>query len=231
MATNDVWQLTVKGFVHGSDHIHTLHFLEVAGPLLGTDLLTSYTGAPLTAYRALFAPAATPVQQIEARKVCGAVPLPAPSIHVPASGSQVGTRSGMSGQMVASYEAALVNEKGSLAGRRYSGRFFIGGLYQSDTYGNDIQSAYLTLLDGYLAALRTAYMLPSGGLAWRLFAFSSLLANGDPLHTRRNPVPGGARIADPVTAVSCEQAGSFVMQLVASTRATTMRSRKLGHGN
>jgi hypothetical protein len=230
MATNDVWMLTVKGTVAETTHIHTLHFLEVAGPLLGQDLLDSYTGAPLTAYRSCFAIYHAPVEQITAQKVCGSLPLPSPDLYAPAPAAQVGTRGTGASEGEPAFLAALVTEKGMSAGRRYSGRFFLGGLYESDVQGNYITDAYKAVVQGYLNALAAAYIPPGGGLAWRLFCYSELLGEGDPNHTKRNPA-GGARLADPVAAVPCQQAGSPTRALILSGRPTTMRSRKVGHGS
>jgi hypothetical protein len=229
MATNDVWQLSVQGTVSETMHIHTLHFLEVAGPLLGSDLITAYSAAPLTAYRAWFSTFANPVQKITAQKVCGTVPLPAPDENFPTVANSAGTRSTGVVQPSPAFLATLVNERGTLAGRRYSGRFFLGGMYEDDQESNLLSAACVTRAQAYCSALAAAFIPPGGGLAWRLFAFSELLADGDPLHTRRNPA-GGARIADPVTAVPCQQAGSPVASLVVNPRPTTMRSRKYGHG-
>lgn len=229
MVTNDVWLLTVQGMVTETMHVHTLHFRENAGESSGVDLITAYTAAPLTAYRGMFSQYTFPVQLIRAQKVCGSVPLPSANELAYATAAQGGTRNTTSQDPMPAYVAALVNERGSLAGRRYRGRFFIGGLHEIDCIGNTLQPTYLAMVQAYINALKAAFVTPAIP-PWRLFAFSNLLADGDPFHTRRNPNPPPERIADPVAAVSCELAGSDVADLIVSTRPTTMRSRKLGHG-
>jgi len=222
MAVNDIWQLSVIGTVSSQQHIHTLHFREAVPPLLGTDLISSWLAAAGTQYRACFAIGQNPVQLIRAQKVCGSVPLPAPSENVPAVGSQAGTRPTSSSEALPSFIASLVSEKSAYAGRRYQGRFFLGGLLEIDTNENNMGAPYLALVQAYCDALRTGYITP-GAPAWRMFAFSRLLAHGDPNHTK-----GG--LPDPITPVSCELAGADVINLIVSNRPTTMRSRKLGHG-
>jgi hypothetical protein len=229
MAINDVWMLTVKGTVSETMHIHTLHFRTNLADGTGVALTTLYGGAPLTAYRNLFQTLDKPVQEIKAEKVCGSLPLPAPSIISPISADQLGTRSASGGGPMPAYVAALVSERGSVAGRRYSGRFFIGGLDENDVAGNNLTAGYISVLTAYCSALGAAFVAPVLP-DWRLFAFSNLLADGDPLHTKKNPNPPPERIADPVASVDCDLAGSDVSSLVVSTRPTTMRSRKYGHG-
>jgi len=228
MAPNDVWMLTVKGTVTGQQHIHTLHFLQGDGGVDGAHLITSWTSAASAAYRGCFATTQGPVQSIQAKLVCGTEPFPAPTEVIPVASDQLGTR-GVAGDPMPSFVAGLIQEKGALAGRRYSGRFFLGGLYETDVIANDLASAWLTVAAAYCTALKTAFVTPALP-AWRLFCFSSLLAEGDTAHTSRPTTPGGPRVSTPVTAVPCAQAGSQVTDLVVSARPTTMRSRKLGHG-
>ena len=127
------------------------------------------------------------------------------------------------------YVAAQVAEKGTLAGRRYAGRFFLGGINENDVNESVLETGYISIVNNYLAALTTAFVDPLV-TDWRLFAFSSLLAEGDAAHTKKNPTPPPDRIADPVTAVPCQDAGSLVTALVLNPRPTTMRSRKFGRG-
>lgn len=222
MATNDVWQLSVRGTVHGEMHMHTLHFLQQLPTAVGNDLITLWSGAPATAYRALFPLGQTPVQLIRAAKVCGAVPLPAPTEVVPAGGSQGGSRPTSSSEPLPTFVASLVTVKGTLAGRRYSGRYFLGGLLEIDTNGNSLGGAYVALSQAYVDALKAAFVTPALP-DFRLFVFSRLLANGDPNHTK-----GGQ--PDPIAARQCQDAGAPVSNLIVSLLPTTMRSRKMGHG-
>jgi len=231
MAPNDVWQLTVKGVLTETTHLHTLHFLETGASILGTELITAWSTAALTQYRGCFAIAGQPVQSIEARKVCGSVPLPSPDEVFRSVPDAAGTRA-TSGDPMPAYVACTVAEKGMNAGRRYSGRFFLGGLYETDVTGNDLNSSYTNLVHAYCDALTAAFIPPAGGLSWRLFCFSELLAKGDPLHTKQDPTNPKARVADPVPAVgACQLAGSPTKALVVNARPTTMRSRKYGHGS
>jgi len=230
MTPNDVWMLSVKGSVLESQHIHTLHFLQVSDSIGGTDLITAWQTAALTAYRNLFSIYASPVLEIEARVAASVGPPPSPDVVVPIVASRIGTRDVAGSDFMPSFMAGLVIEKGMLAGRRYSGRFFIGGLYEADNSANSLTAGYVTLLQNYCNALKTAFVTPTTP-PWRLFCYSKLLGEGDPNHTIRNPVAGGARLPDPVAQVAPQLAGSAVRDLVVSPRPTTMRSRKYGHGS
>jgi hypothetical protein len=227
---NDVYMLSVRGTVSGSQHIHTLHFLE--GPVIGDAgeaLIAAWQGAPQVAYRLLFNPAHAPILSIIARKVCGSVPVPAPVEVAPAAAATLGTRTDTSGAPQPSFIAAQVSERGSVAGRRYSGRFFLGGLYSGDVSGNDLVDNYKNKVGDYLTALRNEFVQGIGS-DFQLFAYSKLLGDGDTAHTKKNPNPPPDRVADPVESVDCDLAGSVVASLALNPRVTTMRSRKLGHG-
>lgn len=222
MSVNDIWNLQVRGTVFGTQHIHSLHFRETALAANVGDLRTAYEGAPLTAYRALFPSHQPPVQMIRYAKVCGGVPLPAPT-EIPVTGAaSMGTRSVGTAEGMPSFIASLVTVRSTTAGRRYNGRFFIGGLVETDCNTNDLQSGYITLLQAYCSALTAAFVTPSS-LPFEAFVFSNLLADGRPANS-----PGQPPAA--VAAVQCGDAGAKVVSYTASTRPTTMRSRKLGHG-
>lgn len=222
MGLNEVYMLSARGTVHGEQHMHTLHFVQINPLMTQTDLINQWSAAPATAYRALFPLGQAPVQLIRVAKVCGSLPLPAPTEVVPIPANAVGSRPTGSSEPLPTFVASLVTLKGSLAGRRYSGRFFLGGLLESDTNANTMSSAYQALAQAYVDALKAAFVTPAVP-DFRLFAFSRLLAEGDPNHTK-----GGA--PDPITAHPCQDSGSVVANLVVSTVPTTMRSRKAGHG-
>jgi hypothetical protein len=213
-----------------TQHIHTLHFLQGDGGVDGEDLINAWETAAQTAYRNCFSVYSNPNLELEAKMVAGVGAFPSPDIITPIVANRTGTRDVAGSDFMPSFMAALVTEKGSLAGRRYSGRFFLGGLYEADCSANTMNAGYITLVQAYCNALKTAFVTPALP-AWRLFCYSKLLGEGDPNHTKRNPIAGQPRLADPVTQVAPQLAGSAVRDLVPSTRPTTMRSRKLGHGS
>ena len=230
MAPNDVWLLQVKGTVSDTQHIHTLHFLQNDDSIDGDDLISAWRTAADTAYRNMFSIYYKPCEEIDARVVASPDPaFPAPSVFSGTTAEQTGLRN-TSGDHMPAYMAALVIEKGTLAGRRYSGRFFIGGLSETDVSLNSLVPAYIAVVQAYCDALKAAFVT-SAAPPWRLFCYSGLLGQGDPNHTSRNPVDGQPRIATPVDKVAPQLAGSPVANLVVSGRPTTMRSRKYGHGS
>ena len=230
MAPNDVWMLSVKGTVSDTTHIHTLHFLQLADSVGGAELIQAWLTAADTAYRNMFSIYYKPCEEIEARMAAGVDPAyPAPSAYSGTTAQQTGLRN-TAGDHSPAFLACLVTEQGTLAGRRYSGRFFIGGLSETDVTLNSLVPAYIAVVQAYCDALKTAFVTPAAP-DWRLFCYSGLLGQGDPNHTTRNPVPGGARLATPVAKVAPQLAGSPVANLIVSGRPTTMRSRKYGHGS
>lgn len=216
-AINEIWRLSVKGLVHGQQHQHSLHFRTNVPLLNGAGLVTAWSGAPMTAYRACFNVYGYPTQLIQAQMVCGQTPVPGATEVVPAVALQAGTRSTTSDDPQPAFIAALVNEKGTLAGRSRSGRFFLGGLFESDVVGDYIQAPHIARIQAYIDALKTLFVTPSTP-DWRLFCYSQLLATGRP---GSDP---------PIPVHQCQDAGSDTAQLIVSNRVTTMRSRKLGHG-
>lgn len=208
MAVNDTWGLIVRGTVSGSQHIHTLHFRELGGDFLGSDLVTAWEAGAGAAYRGMFPTHQPCVQYIKAEKVCGSLPFPAPVEVVPAAGAMMGTRATAAAEGLPAFVAACVIERGTLAGRSRSGRFFIGGLMETDNNTNDLAPAYITLVQNYANALKAAFVTPSAP-NWRLVTHSRLLAQ-----------PG----------VQCDVSSTPVANLLVNARPTTMRSRKIGHG-
>lgn len=208
MAVNDTYMLSVRGTCGGTMHVHTLHFRETATVTGEAGLLTSWQGAPMTAYRAIFPTSQLPVQLIKAQKICGSVPLPASVEVIPAGGSQAGTRS-VAGDIMPSFMAACVTEKTALAGKRYQGRFFLGGMAEADCVGNSLQASLTTVINAYNAALMTAYG-GGGGIDFRLV-----------VHSKANASQVG---------MNCQGSSELVTSLVTIPFPTTMRSRKSGHG-
>lgn len=222
MAPNEIWQLSVIGTVSGTQHIHTLHFRENDIALTGTMLLTAWLTSGDAAYRACFAIAQPAVQLLRAAKVCGTVPLPAPAEYAPVGAQQLGTRPTSSSEPMPAFLACLVNEKTAFAGRRYTGRFFMGGLLESDCIQNTMQAPYLALVQAYVDALKAGFVTP-GAADWKQFVFSRLLAEGRAANTPGQP-------PEAVEAVQCQDAGGDVVNMIVSNQPTTMRSRKLGSG-
>ena len=209
MSVNDTWELIVRGTSAGTMHIHTLHFREIslaAGG--GQALIDDWEAQCLTTYRGLFQIGQHPVNLLRATKVCGTVPLPTATEEVFTFTAGQGTRPIGSSQVSPSFLAITVAEKGVSAGRSRSGRFFLGGSFESDIDTNDHTAAYVALVQGYCNLLTTRYITPSAS-SFQLVTHSRLLA---------------------ATGVSCEVSSTPVQQLVVNPRVTTMRSRKVGHG-
>jgi hypothetical protein len=152
MNPNDTYQLQVIGTAVGNQHIHDLHFRQVTPGLGAADLITDWTAAAMTQYRALFHTTMAPTQILRARQVCGSTPLEAYYDVAPAPASTMGTRAAAGDQQPA-FLATHVKLRTALAGRSRIGKFFLGGMMELDVAYNDVQAAYLTLVQAYCAAL------------------------------------------------------------------------------
>lgn len=208
MAVNSTYSLYVQGFVGYVQHIHTLHFRSNTLDGTAQDLITDWRANAEAAYRACFHNSQQPVQLIRAAEICGTVPLPAPVENAVTGAAANGTRT-TTGDGHPSFIACHVAEKGALAGKSRQGRFFLGGLFESDTTYNDLNAPYLAAVQGYIDALMANYVTPAIA-DWHLVVHSRKLAD----------VPGTA----------CNVSSSRVANLIASVKVTTMRSRKEGHG-
>lgn len=221
-AANGIYKIAVIGTVAGQRHIHTLHFRStLAGSAVGmaedvylADLLSTWQTGCRTAYRAVFSTSHAPVQQYQIRKVCGGVPLPAGSDVAESAGNQGGTiNTGAvgGGEEAAPWLASVVTERTALAGRRYRGRFFLGGLYEGFIQGADVVSTRVSTVQAYADALVATFVTPlETTVNGKLFVFSRT----------QSLVPG----------TQCQQAGADVRSLQPRTTLATMKSRKAGSG-
>lgn len=208
MAINDTLELMVRGTVNDTMHIHTLHFRSQGVGDAGGALAASWQTSAMTAYRACFPSGQSPVQLIRAKVICGALPLPAPVEVVPAGPSQLGTTT-ETGDLMPAFMASVTAVKGTLQGRTHSGRFFLGGLLETDNARNTLTAGYLARVQAYIDALKAAYVTGTPPLFQLV------------VHSRKTAlIPG----------TDCLVSSSPVSNLVVSVRPTTMRSRKVGHG-
>jgi hypothetical protein len=223
MAINDTVQLSVIGTVNGTQHVHTLH-----GRAMNTDdpaaaFIAAWQTGCQTQYRAMFRLLEVPIQQIKAQVVCGSLPLPAGAEVNVLAASGTGTTD-FAGTPEPAYMAALVNVKTALAGRRRSGRFFIGGLGKNDTAGNLLVGGFMTRIQVYVDALKAAFVTPALPPI-KLVVHSRWLATPHPAYTDENGIEHPAHVPG-----ECHESSALVTNLFVSNRATTMRSRKLGSG-
>ena len=190
-------------------HIHTLHFREIslaAGG--GQALIDDWQAQCQTAYKAMWQIGQYPINLLKATKVCGSVPLPTATEETVLPVDGQGTRPSGSSQVSPSFLAITVAEKGVSAGRSRSGRFFLGGSFETDVDTNTYAAAYIAIVQAYCTLLTNRYITPSAS-SFQLVTHSRVLA---------------------ATGVSCELSSTPVQQLVINPNVTTMRSRKLGHG-
>jgi hypothetical protein len=211
MAINDVSELAVIGTVVGQQHVHTLHFKHVGAPAdpEGT-LIAEWEAACEASYRALFTDEDSPTLTYKAKQVCGTIPL-----RAPAEAAQVtilGTRP-VNSQAQPALMAELVSERTAFAGRSYRGRFFLGGLREEDSQGNNLVTVALSryaLTGAYMTALLAAFGGAGTSTNFNLFVYSRKLA----------AAPG----------VQCQNTGAIVTGFVHPTLVSTMRSRRPGSG-
>lgn len=219
VAANAIYKLAVIGTVLSQRHVHTLHFRStLAGSSVGfsedawmQDLIDQWQSSCRTAYRAIFGTGDQPCQLYQARKVCGALPLPAGIDEAEAAGSTAGTAS-KTGDPLPSWLANVTTERTALAGRRFRGRFFLGGLWEQDVNFNDMTTARIAPTQAYADALAAAFVTPlETAVNGKLFVFSVV----------QSKVPG----------IQCQNAGADVKTFQVRVPVASMKSRKAGHGD
>lgn len=210
-AVNDTVLFTVRGLVTGQRHLHTLHFRALA-PLADEQNVIDFWQADCRAtYRALFGDTQSPCIEYKVQQICGTVPLRAPIAENEVAPNIVGA-TGAYVNPTPSFVASLTSVKTALAGRTRQGRYFIGGLDESQVSANTLVNSIPAALVAYSDALLGAFG-PGGTHAgvWALVVHSKKLAS----------VPG----------TDCQDSSTIVTGMVVSPNPTTMRSRKLGHGD
>lgn len=219
VAANGIYKLAVIGTVYGQQHIHTLHFRStLAGSSVGmaedvwmADLISSFQGAPTTAYRALFPLGSTPVELFQVRKVCGSTPLPAGVDQAQPGAASGGTVNPGASEPLAPWLASVTTVRTALAGRRNRGRFFIGGMLENQVNGALLLAPILDALTAYADALRAAYVAPlETAVNRKAFVYSRTQAG--------------------VVGTACQNAGADVTSYQVRNQLATMKSRKAGSG-
>lgn len=209
MAINDTAQLAVIGTVGGVRHIHTLHFRHLDPALTEQNVIDAWQAQARTAYRDLFHPSDLPIERYVCAQVCGSVPLRAPVEEVEVDPNRAGTLAS-TGQLLPTFNAAVVSVRTALAGRSRRGRFFLGGLREDYVAGNVLDPNYLSRVQTYINALLAAFG-PSGSVgSERLVVHSRKLASSP--------------------TVACQDSSTLVQGMIARANPGTMRSRKLGSG-
>lgn len=209
MAVNDTVLLTVQGTVGGQRHIHTLHFRyeDIASDEAG--LIELWRTTCRTAYRTLFDVDDSPCQLYTARQVCGALPLRAPAEVAETAPNIVGA-SDFTTDRGPTWLAAVVSVRTASAGKSRRGRFFIGGLFESEFSGNNLVTNHVNRLTAYCTALNNAFIDTGGvGEIYRLVVHSHKLAQ-----------PG----------VQCQDSSTPVTAFIVRTEMGSMKSRKPGSG-
>jgi len=210
MAVNDTAQLAVKGTVLGQTHVHTLHFRNIDGLATEQAIIDAWQTNARTAYRNMFDNSDTPVDLITARQICGTVPLRAPVEEVEVAPNRVGGADFTTDPM-APWLAGIVSVRTSSAGRSRRGRFYIGGLYESEVNGAQLVANHIARLQAYVDALVTNFVTPATPASgWKLVVHSRKLA----------AVPG----------TQCQNSSTFVAGMIVRADMGSMRSRKAGSG-
>lgn len=223
VAPNGIYKLAVIGTVAGQSHVHTLHFRSTISTAIDpwdedaaqADLLSAWQTGCRTAYRGIFTTDHTPIQTYQIRKVCGTPPLPAGLDASETGPNSVGSINGAAvgaGEAMAPWLANVVTERTSLAGRRYRGRFFLGGLYEGFVAGSAIGAGRLTPTQVYADALVATFVTPPDTTKeWALFVYSLKQAKEFP-------------------ATPCQNTGANVRTLQVQGALASMKSRKAGSG-
>ena len=209
MAINDTYMLSVVGVVAGQDHVHTLHFRNMASVTPAADLIATWRTNCENAYRALFCTFDSPNLLNRVQHVCGSLPLEATEETAVPLAAQPGFRTASSNRSPP-YMASLFKVRSAVAGKSRQGRFFIGGLLDTDHDLSDLSAAYIVLMNAYVAVVKSTFItgtLPPLRLV---------------VHSRKLATPPGT---------PCTSSSTLATDIIANPRPTTMRSRKFGHGN
>lgn len=210
MPTDDVIEVAFTGTVGGERHVHTLHFRYLSDTPTEATLLAALEVSPLPEYLALFWSSDTPVERMEARQVCGVLPLRAPAERVPASAAGTITPNG---ERVPTFLAELVSWRTPFAGRSYRGRSFVGGLSENHINGNQMVTGTGTryaLTTAYADEVLAVYGTEGTNSLYRAVVWSP---------TRR------------AAGASCANASPTISGYVHPTLLSTMRSRRPGSGS
>lgn len=209
MAVTDVVQLSVEGSVQGQQHVHTLHFKYLSVGANEQGLIDAWQSACRTAYRTVFSTVDSPCQLYVARQVCGASPLREATEEAEVSPNIAGATT-VSGDYAPSWLASVHVLRSGLAGRRYRGRFFLGGLSEAEINGNSITGNRAGYGPAYATALLGAFG-PAGTVAtdYRLCVYSRKLRS---------------------TGATCTECGNAVNTVQNRTAIGSMRSRRPGSG-
>ena len=219
VAVNCIYRLSIIGTVCGQQHVHSLHFRSTAASSVDpytedayqTALLNAWKTASKTAYKAMFSSNWFPCQTYQVRKVCGSLPLPGGVDASETVAESQGTRPQSGESDLAPWLAQNCTWRTRYAGRRYRGRSFFGGLYESDVAGALINGPRATSMPAYLTTLVTAFVTP-GELTkeFSLFLWSRV----------QNQEPG----------MQCHQSGGDIISYQVRDQLARMTSRKAGSG-
>lgn len=215
MTAGDIAQLSVVGRVLGETHVHTLHFEYLTGTASEAGLAANWNAEVGTNWRAIFGADETPNLTVEARQVCGVGVLRAPSVEVPLN--QAGTRAFPGGEFAPSWLAMCVSEKTALAGKRYRGRFYVGGVWEADIDRNDFvttappANTHRNNVQAYVTDLIATYGPAGTNADYRLFVYSRRLSQLQP-------------------ASACNTRGARVTAMTLRPDICSMQSRRTGRG-
>lgn len=219
---NGIYSLKVIGTVGTQQHMHTLHFrsstqpaaLAMSEPVFMALLISTWQGPPRASFRALFSGSELPVQQYQVRKVCGTAPLPAGLDTAEAAGNQAGT--GIAGEFngdnLAPWLASVTTLRTGLAGRRFRGRNYFGGLMEPMVTVSTVSADRQSRMASYYTSLFTAFVdAVDVAIPAHLFVYSK---------TQAEEFPG----------TPCQNTGADVISTQVRSYLCTMKSRKLGSG-
>jgi hypothetical protein len=208
VAINDTYFFTVQGTLQGRNIVHTQHFRELAGPIVGNpaaDLINAWQAACQTAWLAAH-PTNYSLVRITAQRICGSLPLPS---RVEEGVGTPGTRV-LSGDALPPWLAICVNESTGLAGKRWHGRFFMSGGSEGDVAGETFTpggTAWLGTVTAYVTALGTRFVNQAVPVNWELV-----------LHSRAEAAQFPAK--------QCTETSTPVTGLGVVSRLTSQRSRR-----
>jgi hypothetical protein len=219
VSVNGIYKVAVLGSSEGQQHIHTLHFRSTLNPTSVAlaeqdymrELLAEWQSGCRAAYRNLFRSFHSPCLSYQVRKVCGSTPLPAGVDITETVGNSVGTGPDDGTGAMAPWLAQVTTIRTGLQGRRFRGRFFIGGLMEGNVAAATISAERNARTQAYADALLDTFITPADpSLVGKLFVWSRTESEED--------------------GVACQNAGADAVSFQVRDQLATMKSRKLGSG-
>ncbi|RPJ19620.1 MAG: hypothetical protein EHM35_20435 [Planctomycetaceae bacterium] len=204
MATNDTVQLAIKGLVQNNLVVVTHHYRLTDQVMDEDDVIGWWRATCQAPYLAILS-STYQLTGLTCRQVCGSLPLRQPAEYSYPTAYPVG---GVGTAALPNQTALIFSLKTGFAGRRFRGRFYLGGLAYGSLQSTGLwQSATITASNTYGTAARN---LNAGVQAVPMVVHSPTNA----------AVPG----------TQCQDCSTLVTSIIVRDIPGTQRRRRIGVG-